>query len=289
MNPFPGQPNWHNLLLICRRCCHVRPSLLLLPLLFCTALADAAPSTRWRQGWALEASAGTAPATSSSQFASLRLQPRAGGHALIVRNLLAGPVQVRLRGLPAPNDAVVLAANEERNLGWLADDWHGARLLLDAVPGDPRAVPAGTLYQLPFASSRVQVSQAFGGRFSHRDAQNLHAVDFPLAEGTPVLAARAGRVMQVIADSPELGCLIRVLHEDGSMAVYAHLQSGQLQVRAGQRVETGQRLAASGNTGRSSGPHLHFAVQANTGLALEAIPFRMRSERGVLQFPRQTD
>ena len=52
-------------------------------------------------------------------------------------------------------------------------------------------------------------------------------------------------------------------------------------------LQAGQVLARSGNTGRSSGPHLHFAVQANTGLALVSVPFRMDSPNGELRFPRE--
>lgn len=261
-------------------------TLLFLSLLL-SAPCAASPGARWRQGWNLNGSAALPASTSVTHFASLRLQAREGGHAVIVRNLLAGPVQVQLRGLDTPQATQLLASGAERTLAWLPAASASARLLLDAVPGDPAARPDDTLYQLPFQGDHIRVSQAFEGRFSHTDAQNRHAVDFPLAEGTPVLAARAGRVMQVIGDSPEQGCLIRVLHSDGSMGVYAHLQSGGLRVRPGQRVEAGQLLAASGNTGRSNGPHLHFAVQANTGLALTSLPFRMNSARGELHFPRQ--
>lgn len=266
----------------------LRPIPLLLLALLACATCDASPGARWRQGWNLGGASTLPPTSAGTQFASLRLQLRNGRHAVIVRNLLAGPVQVQLRGLDALLPPQLLAAGEERTLAWLPETGAGARLLLDAVPGDPAARPDGHRYQLPFQRADIRVSQAFGGRFSHADAQNLHAVDFPLPEGTPVLAARGGRVMQVIADSPEQGCLIRVLHDDGSIGLYAHLQSGVLQVRPGQRVDTGQRLANSGNTGRSSGPHLHFAVQANTGLALTSVPFRMDSPRGELRFPRES-
>ncbi|MOA20011.1 Murein DD-endopeptidase MepM [compost metagenome] len=57
------------------------------------------------------------------------------------------------------------------------------------------------------------------------------------------------------------------------MGVYLHLMRGSVLVREGQRVGIGTPLARSGNTGNSSGPHLHFVVQRNVGLALESIPF----------------
>ena len=69
------------------------------------------------------------------------------------------------------------------------------------------------------------------------------------------------------------GNFVRVLHDDGTMGVYLHLMQGSVVVREGQRVATGERLARSGNTGNSTGPHLHFVVQRNVGLAIESIPF----------------
>jgi murein DD-endopeptidase MepM/ murein hydrolase activator NlpD len=77
---------------------------------------------------------------------------------------------------------------------------------------------------------------------------------------------------------------IRILHDDGSMAVYAHLAPEGTQVRPGQRVRRGERIGLSGNTGYSGGPHLHFVVQVNRGMRLESIPFRMFGPRGILRF-----
>lgn len=253
----------------------------------CAAVAHAAPSGRWRDAWGLGATTPANPAASSDAFASLQLQARAGGRNATVNNLLAGPLQVRLHGDSRAPAATVLSAGEQRHLLWLADDGQPVQLQLDAYPGDPAARPLDHLYQLPLQNAAVRVSQAFAGHYSHTDAQNLYAVDFPVAEGTPVLAARAGRVMQVV-DSREQGSLLRVLHDDGSMTLYAHLQAASARVRPGQAIEAGHVIALSGNTGHSSGPHLHFVVQANTGLALRSIPFRMASERGELKFPRQT-
>ena len=56
-------------------------------------------------------------------------------------------------------------------------------------------------------------------------------------------------------------------------AVMLSLMRGSVAVREGQRVEAGMQIGRSGNTGNSTGPHLHFVVQRNVGLALESIPF----------------
>ncbi len=69
---------------------------------------------------------------------------------------------------------------------------------------------------------------------------------------------------------------VRILHDDGSMALYAHLKSGGVLVRVGQQVQAAQQIGLSGNTGFTTGPHLHFALQVNRGMRLVSIPFRMR-------------
>jgi len=160
------------------------------------------------------------------------------------------------------------------------------------LPGDYRAHhDDNARYQLPFSTQReFVVAQAFGGLASHTDAQNYYAVDIVMPEGTPVLAARDGVVMTVDNDFYGAGLdmskygdranNIRVVHSDGTMAVYAHLQLESAQVHVGDHVQVGEELALSGDTGYSSGAHLHFCVQINSNMKLISVPFQFTGGRG---------
>jgi len=153
------------------------------------------------------------------------------------------------------------------------------------------------IYYPPFVSYKVfRISQAFGGKFSHTDEQNKYAVDFSMPEGSEIHAARAGVVMSLDNDFFKGGIdrqaykaranSIRVLHDDGSMGVYAHLQVERAQVHEGMRVKAGQLIAYSGNTGFSSGPHLHFSVQVNQGMNLISVPFQFVDAKGLASEPK---
>lgn len=153
-----------------------------------------------------------------------------------------------------------------------------------------------TLYRPPIASeSRFQITQGFGGEFSHSDDQNRYAVDIMMPVDTPVCAARGGVVLEVENDYFGSGTQqayatqansIRILHDDGSMAVYAHLALEKARVHPGLRVEEGQLIAYSGNTGLTTGPHLHFAVQVNRGMELVSVPFRFADQDHMAIDPR---
>ncbi len=237
----------------------------------------------------------------------LRLENQGARYQAWADNLLHGPVEVMLRfkrnknvlGTPAlPASATVPARSSVLVASIaMADPLRGGdfELMLDGLPGDPAAAPVDYDYRLPFDYARVRVDQGPGGSFSHNDPQNRYAVDFALPEGTPIVSVREGVVMQVESDFDKAGLnrekyggranFIRIVHEDGSMAVYAHLQPEGVQVRTGQRVRKGQRIGLSGNTGFSTAPHLHFVIQANRGMHLESIPFRMFGTLGELKFP----
>ena len=167
---------------------------------------------------------------------------------------------------------------------------------MSAVPGTPNARPRDEEYGWPLRTPTLRIQQAWGGQFSHADDENRHAVDFAVPVGTAVLAARDGVVMQSEAgfgdaepgeeaeDLASRANFIRILHDDGTMALYAHLQRAGVLVRPGQRVRRGEAIGLSGNTGRSTAPHLHFVVQANRGMRLQSVPFRMFGPHGILRF-----
>jgi murein DD-endopeptidase MepM/ murein hydrolase activator NlpD len=152
-----------------------------------------------------------------------------------------------------------------------------------------------TSYLPPIApSTSFQISQAFSGSFSHTDEQNKYAVDIVMPIGTPVHAARSGIVLEAEDDFFKGGTNkayaseannIRILHDDGSMAIYAHLELEKAQVYPGLEVAAGQLIGYSGNTGFTSGPHLHFAVQINRDMRLASVPFTFINQAGKAEEP----
>jgi len=94
-----------------------------------------------------------------------------------------------------------------------------------------------------------------------RDRRNHKGMDFKAPEGTPVLATRAGTVTRTNWNQRANGRCVEVSFTDGTKAKYLHLS--EVAVRPGSRVASGTRLGASGNTGRTTAPHLHY--QLNNG------------------------
>ncbi|KQY51338.1 hypothetical protein ASD14_09285 [Lysobacter sp. Root494] len=231
--------------------------------------------------------------------ARLRLETNNGRYLAFADNNLAGPIEVLLQSRgggvdsdpPLPARATVPARGS--TLVAVLDGSRGGELLMDSLPGDPSAQPRDFEYLLPLQQRGFRIDQGFGGGFSHNDSQNRYAIDFAAEIGTPVLAAREGVVMQVENDFAKAGLnreryggranFIRILHDDGTMALYAHLREEGVLVRVGQRVRAGQQIGLSGNTGFTTGPHLHFVIQVNRGMKLESLPFRMRGPAGPLR------
>lgn len=120
----------------------------------------------------------------------------------------------------------------------------------------------------------VPVTQGYGGDFSHN---NMHAIDFSVGSGTPLLAVAPGRVVAIRYDGDPsdsnayaFGTYITVKHDGGFYATYAHLS--RVDTTKGADVVAGQPIGLTGATGTGTGPHLHvtfgrFLTQDGTDYA----------------------
>ncbi|HWR79600.1 MAG TPA: peptidoglycan DD-metalloendopeptidase family protein [Pseudomonas sp.] len=220
----------------------------------------------------------------------LETKKHAAGETLLVRNDLYAPVEIKLQ----LNDVVNAVGAPDKPISWVLPPRSKIRLVtltprdpqqplqyktrLHYALGDPRLLPKHYDYPLPWVGGPFRLTQGANGKYSHFTPKGRYALDIAMPEGTPIVSARSGMVVKIEnqqsgrGNNPS-GNFVRVLHDDGTMGVYLHLQRGSVKVREGQRVTLGQQLARSGNTGNSTGPHLHFVVQRNVGMALESIPY----------------
>jgi murein DD-endopeptidase MepM/ murein hydrolase activator NlpD len=216
---------------------------------------------------------------------------------LLARNDYYVPIEVfvvitSIRGLefPDPDQELkwVLPPRSDTQLLQLEFLQNGAAPSLEYttqfLTGDPDAQHRPTEpYRVPFAiSNNYRVTQAFPYVATHATRDSYFAVDLGLPIGTDIFAARGGIVFDVasknfqggldlVKDAP-LANIVKILHDDGTYALYAHLNWNSIRVKPGDSVQRGEYIADSGNTGFSSGPHLHFAVLKNAGMWLESVP-----------------
>ena len=142
----------------------------------------------------------------------------------------------------------------------------------------------GIPYLWPLMTITYRLSSPFGWREDPVHGQRAwHAgMDLADAQGNPVVAAADG-VVSFVGWRAGYGNLVVIEHEQGFSTRYGHLQKGVAKV--GQRVNAGDLIALLGNTGRSTGAHLHFEVRKNDQ-ALNPFPFIRESRADVFQQAR---
>lgn len=156
--------------------------------------------------------------------------------------------------------------------------------------GAPTAQSDGSTYAIPMkAGLERRITQSFRGRFSHSQEPSLYAVDIAMPVGTDIAAARSGIVVFVKDDYHMGGSTqffldkanyVRILHDDGTFADYAHILMGTATVKPGEQVKTGDVIARSGSSGFSTGPHLHFVIRRNTGFNYQSVKFVFVTDKG---------
>lgn len=127
-------------------------------------------------------------------------------------------------------------------------------------PYIPRQIVA---YQGEVPASASKGSKEFGwpttGVLTQKFWNGHRAIDIGARTGTPIVAADHGYVVVVAHTDGGYGRMVMVDHGNGYVSLYAHMDS--IFVRQGENVAKGQELGTVGNTGYSSGPHLHFEIR----------------------------
>lgn len=129
---------------------------------------------------------------------------------------------------------------------------------------------------------KYELSAGFG-KGGDRWSSKHSGQDFAVPNGTPVKSVSSGTVVKAgpngAGDGSSYGNAIVVKHENGTYSQYAHLS--KLNVKAGQQVDSGQKIGLSGSTGNSSGPHLHFEIRSTPDYGSGKEPVEVMRSHGV--------
>jgi murein DD-endopeptidase MepM/ murein hydrolase activator NlpD len=131
---------------------------------------------------------------------------------------------------------------------------------------------SGGPLMMPVGNARI--SSTFGRRTHPVTGElgKMHTgVDFAVGQGTTIYAAEAGTVILSEWYSG-YGNAVIIDHGEGMWTLYGHIRDGGLAVKVGESVSRGQKIAESGSTGQSTGPHLHFEVRIN-GSTVDPMPY----------------
>lgn len=218
------------------------------------------------------------------------------GYTLYAKNNFYAPVEV---GFTPPGKQTLISKVIPARSRIALFDSKNKTLTVDYrwALGDPNSIADNYQYRVPFNSPKGhKITQAFNGQFSHTNDYNKYAVDIAMDVGTYLTAVRAGTVVWVKDDYHMSGRtnyfldkanVIKILHDDGTFSSYAHILMDTAIVKEGDNVAVGDKLARSGSSGFSTGPHLHFSVIKNSGLKNIAIPFKFVDDAGMAFTPKR--
>jgi len=219
------------------------------------------------------------------------------GYTLYAKNNYYSPVEIGFTS-PLTQAFVRKVIPAKDNIALLKSKTKAPKINYRWAFGDPDNITDDYPYHAPFFSPKDHmITQAFNGRFSHTNEYNKYAVDIAMNVGTYLTAVRAGTVIWVKDDYHMSGTTryfldkangIKILHDDGTFSLYAHILMDTALVKEGDKVVVGERLARSGSSGFSTGPHLHFSIMKNSGLKNIAIPFKFIDNNGRVFIPKRT-
>ncbi|WP_269846229.1 murein hydrolase activator EnvC family protein [Streptomyces carminius] len=147
-----------------------------------------------------------------------------------------------------------------------------------AVPvaaGERRAAATGRWARPVAGDHRVTAPYGIPGRWQ---AGRHTGIDFAMPVGTPVYSVGTGTVV-LAGWAGSYGKAVKIRMDDGHYVLFAHLS--EVSTSAGARVRAGSRLGSSGDTGRTTGPHLHFEVRDRRGYGSDVDPVAYLARRGV--------
>lgn len=126
---------------------------------------------------------------------------------------------------------------------------------------------------------KFQLTGKYGELSEVRNNIPHTGIDISMPEGTVLGALRDGVVDRVYDGSGAIGKGLSIKFDDGSRAIYGHLSD--VSVKVGEHIDAGETIGFSGNTGHSTGPHLHFAMKDSAGGWLDPTPLgKFFLERG---------
>ncbi len=219
------------------------------------------------------------------------------GYTLYAKNNFYTPIEIGFTS-PLTQTFIRKVIPARDNIALLESKTKAPKINYRWALGDPDSIADDYPYHAPFFSPKDHIiTQAFNGRFSHINEYNKYAVDIAMNVGTYLTAVRAGTVIWVKDDYHMSGTTryfldkangIKILHNDGTFSLYAHILMNTALVKEGDKVAVGEHLARSGSSGFSTGPHLHFSIIKNSGLKNIAIPFKFIDNNGRAFIPKKT-